>query len=116
MRIAYIVLVFVLPIVFTTQMVMYDRLFLWKKSFQGRALIGQMLALNLVLWVNAVFMALSLFGVYPRDWWRAIAVALYVVLAFAGSWFCGAIARSREKPKKIHPERSGNVNGNQHRS
>lgn len=98
MRTLYLVLLFLSPIVFTTQMVMYAKLFYWRKSFQGRALMGQMAALNLVLWLNASFLIMTMMGLQRNGWWIFGASAVLAVLLWAGIWFCGVILRSREKP------------------
>lgn len=93
----YAILIFSLPVIFITQMVMYDRLFYWRRSFQGKALMGQMIALNLLLLFQVLINFLRFMEIERGDWFRIIALLLFSVLAVTGVRFCFAIYNSREK-------------------
>ena len=83
------------PLVFLTALILYGALFRWEDSFQGRSMIGLLLALVIILGMNAV-VALS-YTIYGSiaEWWSIASMGAFAALTVAGIGLCVSLFKSR---------------------
>jgi heme A synthase len=88
----------ILPaLVFLAAAILYPAMFRWRESFQGRSMMGLLVALFIILGLNAVVgLSFAFYGTVAA-WWPVVSIGAFTILTIAGIGFCASIIRSRQR-------------------
>lgn len=92
----YFFLICAPALIFPTATVLYWLLFDWIRTFQGRSMMGLLLALDALLIMNAIRSITYRLTDTSGEWWIYFYAAGFTILTFAGIGFCASIIRSRQ--------------------
>jgi hypothetical protein len=96
----YFFLIFAPALIFPVATVLYGIFFHWVRTFQGRSTMGLLVALDVLLLMNAARTLTYKLTDTSAEWWIYFYSMGFVVLTAAGINFCVSIVRSRQRNPK----------------